>query len=178
MRITNRIIGAVLGILLAVLGALVLAEAVVALLGREPLVVDRTTVLATVRELSWSSPGVLLTAIALLVAGVVLLVIQLVPRWPEELTIASTDDRLVLVDRRAVAARLADEAALDPQVRDSEARVRRHSARVRVLADPGTDTSRLRQRVTDDTGALVERLDLRKPLKTKVKISQARERTG
>lgn len=178
MRVANRVIGAVLGLLLAALGALVIVEAVVALAGRDPLLVDRVQVAATLRELSWSDAAILVVAVALIVAGVLLLIVQLWPRWPDELTVTDTDQRRVLVDRRAVAVRLADEAAVDPQVRDSDARVRRRSAKVAVVADPGTDTDRLGRRVREDTDALVQRLDLQRPLKTKVAISKARERSG
>lgn len=176
MKIANRLMAAVLGLLLAILGGIVLLEAALALLDRSPLLVSRTSISSAFRELSWSDPSILITAIGLLIAGVLLLVLQLWPRWPDELTVTATEQRTVLVDRRAVAARLADEAGRDAQVRQSDARVRRHSAKVAVVADPGTDTDRLGRRVREDTEALVARLDLKRPLKTKVAISQARER--
>jgi hypothetical protein len=82
MRVTTRIASSLLAALLAMAALVALAELALAALGRDPWLVDWRAAESFGQEHSWDDAAVRLIAIAMLAAGVVLLVVALRPRPP------------------------------------------------------------------------------------------------
>lgn len=177
MAVVNRLLGVVLGLVIAAAGVLLLLETVWAAAGRPPLLVDRQRVdrVAT-EQLTWDSTLVTWVLVGLVLVGALLLLLQLVPRQPDTLPLADHPDRHASVERKALAAQLGEVVKEDPEVVTATAKVTRRAARVRAKAAPGADLGALRNRLEATTGGLLSSLQLQQRLRPGVVVTRGRER--
>lgn len=170
MAFVNRLLAVVVGFGLLALGTVVAAEAVLAAIGRPPALVDVPRVGSMLAGLSWTDRLVLNVALVLVVLGLVLLLLQCIPRPPAALPLNGRDHRSGQLDRRALARRLADLAGEDHQVTSASATVRRRAAKVTATTQSGADVAAVRQRVAGRVAALLEASDLARPVEPKVDV--------
>ena len=110
-RVTTRLISAVAAALLAVAAGVALIELALAAFERTPWIVDWRSLETFGQDHSWDDAAVRLIAIALLAAGVVLLVAALRPRPPVSLdSRLGSDLTTVTIRRRPLEALVADTA--------------------------------------------------------------------
>jgi hypothetical protein len=138
MRTANRVASLLLAAVLLVGGALVATEALLAVLGRPGLLLDRTGWYDTLTTTRRSDSAVRIAATAAVLLGIAILVAQL-RRWtPVRLRLDERDGWHL--HRRSVERRLAAAAAAVPGVRHATVRVRRREAgwrpRVRASGNP------------------------------------------
>jgi Family of unknown function (DUF6286) len=109
VRVVNRLLAAVVAILLVAAAFVVVTEIVVAqVFKRDPWIVPYDEWLESARQNSWAdSDAVLQVAVALLLAGAVLLVLQLARRRPTSLPLEVGDRSEVQVHRRSLEGSLA-----------------------------------------------------------------------
>jgi hypothetical protein len=177
MALLNRLLMMLLGLALVVLGVLIVAEAVADAAGAGPLLVDPRPIGSTFRELSWGSPELLPVWVSLIAIGVVLLLLEAIPRTPAVLPLpASGDGRHADVSRRSVAAVLTDVAQDDEGVRSARVDVRPRVARVDVVARPGAETRTVRERVERSVAERLDALQLGSQIKPRVSVTRSRER--
>ena len=152
MRIANRVLAAVLGLALLVGGLLVAVEIVVAGFDRRPWVLPHDDWYDSARVRSWDDAPPRWIFIGLVVAGLLLLLLQLVRRRPTAL--AMTPGAVPAdIGRRSLEKALVREAARVDGIAAVKAKVREERADV-------VATSNRRQ--TDDLGpAVTEALDQR-----------------
>lgn len=175
MAVVNRLLAAVLGVALAVLGVVLIAETVAAAFERAPLFVDRQRIAQEMDGLSWGDPVVLAVILALLFLGALLLLVQLLPRPPETLALRSEPDRSASIDRRALASRLGKVTEADPEVATARAAVTGAAARVRARAIPGADVASVRERLRKTVEETLDGYQLSPRPPTKVTVSRSRE---
>ncbi|MFI7607827.1 DUF6286 domain-containing protein [Micromonospora sp. NPDC049366] len=132
MRTANRLATLLLAAALVAGGALAVVEALLAAVGHPPLLVDRAEVSAALRTTRWDDPAVRAAAVALIVAGVAVLVAEL-RRWSPSRVDAGEGWHL---QRRSVERRLSAAAGSVPGVRRARVRIRRRGTqwRPRVVA--------------------------------------------
>ena len=135
MGFVNRALGAILALLLAVVGGIVLFEIGAVVVGSRPLVARHDQWLDTLSTQAWRERGTRLTSLGLIAAGVTLLALQLVRQRPAEVA-AAADGPL-------------------------PAKVRRHDLEREVAADlrqvQGVDTTKvkLRRRGVDVSATVI-----------------------
>lgn len=176
MRIVNRLLALVLGIGLLVVGLAAVGEALLAYLGREP-VLPHDRVATALQGRGWSDPLVVQVLAVAAVVGVLLVALQFVPRRPAALALSDeSDDRRTQIDRRGLQNRLRRVAEADQDVLSATVRVRRRRARVRLSAPPDAAGKGVRARVRQALRTDVDGLGLRRRLRPTVRVRQARER--
>lgn len=178
MALLNRLLGLLLGLALAFAGGLLAAEAVVAALGRPPLLIDRQGAASTLEGLGWNDSLATAVLVGLVVVGALLLIAQLVPRTPDALPLRSDRSRTAEVDRKALGARLSTIALADGEVIGAKTRVGRRRAKVRAKAQPGAEVKQVRKRVIQAEHEAVAALELANGFTTKVKVGRVRERSS
>ncbi|HEV2766362.1 MAG TPA: DUF6286 domain-containing protein [Acidimicrobiales bacterium] len=177
MTVFNRLLGLALGLALFGAGLLAVVEAVLAFLGRPPWLVPYDQWAPGLDQLSWDDRNLMVAAALLVLAGILLVVLQLWPGRPSALRIADQRaNRLAAIDGRGLQELLRRSAVDDGDVVHADVRVRRRAARVsgRVPQDahPRTVQSRTRERVQ----ARVDELRLQRPLKVKVDMKRSKAR--
>ena len=176
MALLNRLLVLVLGLAVLALGLLILAETV-AELADQTLLVDRGLIGSTMRALTWAVPDLLPVWVGLIAAGVVLLLLQLVPRAPSWLPLpAAGDGRSADISRRSVAAVLTDVAQDADGVRSARAAVRPRVVRVDVVARPGANVEAVRAEVERAVTERLAALQLGEQVRPRVSVTRSRER--
>lgn len=176
MRIVNRLLAFVVGLALAAAAVIAIVEIVVALSGRPPVLVARNRVASELGRLQWDDPRVVAVAVGMIVVGLLLLLVQLIPRRPIQLPLQGQPGRSAAIDRRGLQERLRHVALRDRDVVAAAVRVRRR-AKLRVSVPGDADRRDARRRVHERVTDAVGQLGLRRPLKVKVAVVEARERT-
>lgn len=140
MKTLDRLLAAVFGIVLAAIGSLVAVELVAVLLGRGPALVPYHRWLSSVADYPWSSPEVRWVSAGLITAGIILAVLQLIPRRPgvlhTEFDVGGTE---VAVDRSGLEGSLARAAIGVDGVQRARSRARRRRVRTTVDIPGGGD---------------------------------------
>ena len=172
MILVNRLLGLALGLALLTGGALIVGEVLLAITEQRPWVIDRTALDQQLSQLTWSDPRVLPTALALLAVGILLLLLQLIPRRPSTLPLASTEHRRSRIERRGVESRLRAVASADDDVLTAKARVGKRTVKVTARAEYGSELPAVQDRVRDAVAGELSRLGLDLALKSNV--TQAR----
>jgi hypothetical protein len=138
MRTVNRLIAAVLALGLIVVGFLSVVEIILVALGLPPLVVPYESWLDTARSSTYGDRSVIVSAIALLALGLVLIVLQLLRRPPLSYSLETKHDRVdTQIDRRSLE-RVAARAARDVDGVE-KARCRAKAGRLAVSATTGRE---------------------------------------
>lgn len=137
MRIGNRVVAAVVAAALIVGGLVVAAEVFIAqVLKREPWIVPYDDWLDSAQRTTWAeSAAVLQIAVASLIVGGLLLLMQLVRRRPTTLPVDVGDGMQVEVQRRSLERSLGRTAEQVDAVDTARARLRRGELRVRVATN-------------------------------------------
>lgn len=177
MTVLNRVLGLALGLALLGGGLLAVVEAILAFLARPSWLVRYEEWSPELAQLTWDNRALTVTAALTVLAGVVLVVVQLWPGRPSALPLVDQrPNRLAALDGRGLRELLRRSAVDDGDVLGADVRVRRRTARVsgRVASDaqPRTVESRTRERVQ----ARVDELGLQRPLKVKVDMKRSRAR--
>ena len=174
MRLLDRLLAAVLALAIAVLGLLAVAEIVLAHLGRQPWLLPYDTWYRAGVRNPWSSGGMRWLSGALALGGLILLVLQLVPRRPSVLVMAGGRGRAVLARRNA-------ERTLESDVRRVEgvaaarARIGRRSTDVVARTD-GRAPDDVQQRVLATVEGRLRRLALAGSPPVRVRLDRRRGR--
>ncbi len=178
MRVVNRLLALLIGVLLAVAGGLLVAEIVAVLVGRPPLVVGEDRVGQLVAETQWTTPVVVVILAATGVVGLVLLLAQLWPRAPTTLALRDRPpQRAADVDRRGLQDVLRQQAMEDTDVLAARVRWRgRRRLRVMTQVPPDASLREVRQRVAARMRDTTDALGLRRRPRPTVKVRHARRR--
>jgi Family of unknown function (DUF6286) len=140
VRTVNRIVAAVLALGLLVGGVLLTVEIILGLAGRDPWIIPWDTWYREARQNAWSATSVRWLFYGLGAAGVVLLALQLLPRRPTTLPVASDSDADVVVVRKNLESTLARAATRIDGVNRASTRVGKTSVAVKARShrrDPG-----------------------------------------
>lgn len=166
-----RVLSLLLALALLSLGALIAGEVVLAALGRPPLV-PYSGALSVLRDSTWSSLAARLVMTGTAVLGLLLLVLALRRGAPSALPLADgTDGVRASVQRRGLQRRLMADAARVDGVRRASVTVGRR--RVKVRATSGLrDTTGLAEQVEQRLTAVLDALELRRPLSLKVRTTR------
>jgi hypothetical protein len=164
MRAVNRLVVALLSLVIAGAGLLAAAEVLVARTSwphKPPLVVPYNSWLDYLRPHTWNETVVRLISIAAIVVGLLLVVAAIVGRERRVRMVSAHPDVDMSTSRRSLARTLRKEAGAVDGVGSATARVRKHTARISAtarLGDPGEVEQRVRSTVTSRLGdiALVE----------------------
>jgi hypothetical protein len=168
VRVVNRVIAAVLALALLVGGLLVAVEIVVAGFDRRPWVLPHDRWYASARLRTWDSPPPRWIFIALLVAGLALLLAQLVRRRPGALALGPGAVPADL-HRRSLERALVREAARVDGVAAARARVREDRADV-IATSNRRQTGDIGPRVTQTLDRRLHALGLARPPAVRVKV--------
>jgi hypothetical protein len=168
MRIANRVLAAVLGLALLVGGLLVAVEIVVAGFDRRPWVLPHDDWYNSARLRSWDDAPPRWIFIGLVVAGVLLLLVQLARRRPTAL--AMTPGAVPAdIGRRSLEKALGREAARLDGVAAAKAKVREDRADV-VASSNRRQTGDLVTTVTQALDRRMGALGLARPPAVRVKV--------
>ncbi len=168
MRIVNRVLAAVLALALLVGGLLVAVEIVVAAFGRDPWVVPHDRWYRSVLEHSWDDDASRWVFIGLVLAGLVLLGLQLARRRPVTLPLAAGGAPADL-GRRSMERSLVRTATSVDGVTKAKARV--SAERADVLATSSRrQVDEVRPRLADAVERRVRALDLARTPQVKVQV--------
>ncbi len=174
MRLTNRVIASVVGVLLLAGGVLTAIEIAIAYVGGNRWVVPYDAWYRHARSGSWSSGGVRGLLIVTTLIGLALLVVQLFRRPPAALMIRSESDATYSVRRRSVEQSLVRRAQSVDGIDSAHAKIDRRTVKVRARSNrrvPGDLEAALERCLTTS----VEHLELADPPRVHVRL-RLRER--
>ncbi len=178
MRIVNRLLAAILALVIAGAGLLTAVEVLVAQTGwaTPPLVVPYDQWLATLRAHNWNDTPVLLIAIGAIVVGLMLILAAAADR---DRSVHMTSERREIhasTSRRSLARALQHEAASVDGVGSARAKVRRRKARVNAqvrIGDPDVIAEALRAAIS----GRLQKLPLQAPPAVRIHVAGPRRRT-
>lgn len=175
MRIVDRVVSAVLGLALLVGGLLVAIEIVLAGLNRSPWLLAHDRWIALARTTAWSEPDLRLTFAGLVVAGALLLVVELARRRPQVLPLAAQGPGVVTVlDRREVERWLVERVERVDGVAGAGVRVGSRSALVEATS-VGRVTGEVEVGVRQVASDSLESLHLDRATRLRVKVRPRKE---
>ncbi len=170
MRVLNRLLSVVMGLVIAAAAAVAGIEAILLVAGQPSLVVPRSRWAHYLTGASWTSTGIEVAAIILLAVGAVISLLQLIPRRPVRLAARSTTRREVWVSRRGLGRRLAADVAGIDSVVEARTKVTRRAVKSRVTVARGTSVPEVRSQVNQTVGTTVEQLGVTTRLRPKTKV--------
>jgi hypothetical protein len=177
MRAFNRVLGLLLGLALAAAGVIAAAELVLGLTGQPPWLIARSDWDTGLSRLVWTSPTLIAVLIGLTLVGLILLVLQLLPRVPVALPLQPTGaNRSAEIDRRGLQERLRQVAIADPDVLGARVRARRRRVKVAVNVPPDVDGGEVRNRLRSELDDSLGELGLAVRYRPVVALRRARER--
>jgi hypothetical protein len=133
MKLVDRLLAFVLSLALIIGAAVVVIEVVAQRTGADPVLADWPAVLRWARDTSWGAAPVRLFSILLTIVGLALVVAQLKPRRPSQVSLDSGSDTTdATVTRRSLARTLRSAVTDVDGVSDAVVTVRRHCIRVRA----------------------------------------------
>jgi hypothetical protein len=172
-RLINRLLALVLSLALIAAAGLLLTEAVAALLGRGPVLVDWSAAVSQAQQTTWSNPQVPAVSLLLAVVGLALVLGQLWPSRTRRLPVEGTDPATdAAVTRRTLARDIATAVGDVDGVVPRRVNVGRSRIAVQASAPAGGDLSLLAEQVKAVVAARLERLRLRRPPRLAVKVSR------
>jgi hypothetical protein len=176
MRLLNRLLAAVVAILVAGAGLLVAVEVVIAqLFKRDPWIIPYDQWLRSARRETWErSDAVLQLAVAFIVVGAILLLLQLLHRRPRNLPLYLTPEWEVAVQRRSLERSLARAAAKVDAVDAASVKLRGERLRVQAATKRRVFPN-LELEVTQTVSEALQRFHPAKAPAVKVEVSSSRE---
>lgn len=172
--ITNRVLSALLALLLVVGGLLVAVEIVLAQLGRQALLIPSPAWASWLGGQTWDTFTVRLVLAGLVVVGLLLLILALRPGKPRRLALPATGTNLhVSIARRALQQNLADTAARASGVASASAKAGRRTVTVTATtANPNnTEVQKAAQAMVNQR---LDQLGLARQLHSRVRIERSR----
>lgn len=172
--ITNRVLSALLALLLVVGGLLVAVEIVLAQLGRQALLIPSSAWASWLGGQTWDTFTVRLVLAGLVVVGLLLLILALRPGKPRRLALPATGTNLhVSIARRALQQNLADTAARASGVASASAKAGRRTVTVTATtANPNnTEVQKAAQAMVNQR---LDQLGLARQLHSRVRIERSR----
>ena len=158
MRAVNRVVATVVALVLLVVSVVAVVEIVLAALGRQPWVVQHSTLAQDLHQRTWADGWVRTVAVVVAVVGLLLLWVSLKRSTPSDIELDSPAQGVRLaVDRRSVERYLSGVAAGQTGVDDAAASVNRDRVTVRAvtaLRDPGDLKKRVWEAVSTRGAAL------------------------
>jgi uncharacterized protein DUF6286 len=177
VRVFNRVLGLLLGLTLAATGAITCVEILLGLIGRPPWLIPRSLWDSALRELTWTTPTFITVLVVLTVVGLLLVVLQLIPRRPAALPLQPTGaNRTAEIDRRGLQERLRQVAISDPDVLGARVRAQRRRVKIDAAVPPDADAGAVRGRLGAAMEESLQRLGLAVPYRSAVQVRRARER--
>jgi hypothetical protein len=170
MTLLNRILGALLALVLLIGGLLVAVEVLLALIGRQHWLVPHRDWSAWLDEQTWEATPVRTILVAMVVVGVLLLLVGLRRGRPAVLPLAGATASGIEVQasRRGVEMALAEVATDVEGVLDADAVAgRRH---VTIKATVGRPTANLVEQITSQVSARLRALGLADALRVRVQL--------
>lgn len=179
MRFVNRLLAAILALVIAGAGLLTATEVLVVQAGwvkNPPLVVPYDQWLTTLRAHTWKDTSVLLIAIGALVLGLLLILAAIAGRDRTFAMLFGRPEVHPTTTRRSLSRTLQHEAAAVDGVGSARAKVRRRRAKVKAQARLG-DPDAVAAAVRTAVGERLDGLPLQKPPTLSVRVTAARRRT-
>ena len=170
MRAVNRVVATVVALVLLVVSVVAVVEIVLAALGRQPWVVQHSTLAQDLHQRAWADGWVRTVAVVVAVVGLLLLWVSLKRSSPSDVELDSgTEGVTMTVERRSLQDYLAGVAARQTGASDSAVTAGR--GKVSVTADtPLRDPGDLQSRVKAAVDARLDALRPATPLSTSVTI--------
>ncbi|MCK2212740.1 DUF6286 domain-containing protein [Actinomadura sp. ATCC 31491] len=173
-RPRRRVPAVLVATVLTLLGLLVAAETISALVGRPLRLVPYDRMLAGASATPWANPWVLLGSALALLLGLALLAAALVPGRPRLLPVRTGDPDLVMgLRRKSVTHALAHAAEQVPGVHEARARIRGRTVAVTPVTS-GWDGERFREGVREAVLTRLAELDLVEPYRVAVEVKERR----
>ena len=174
VRVTNRIVAALLAVALIVGGALVAIEVALAAAGQDPWIIPYDSWHQSAEDTTWADPAAQLLFALVALAGLVLLLLELARRRAPALALAGNDaDARADLDRHGIERWLATRLADVEGVTGTRAKVRKRVVDVSAQT-PQRDTGDVEQRLEQAARSHIDELDLAHPLKVRAKVSSRR----
>ena len=176
MTLTNRILAALLALVLLLGGLLAATEIVLALLGRQPLLIPHQDWSAWLSEQTWESATVRSILVGVLILGLLLILVAVRRGKPALLPLPSERDPGVRVtaSRRGVEKSIAEVARGVDGVTAASASASRR--RITVTASATKPTSRLAEQVRSAVADRLTALGLAQSLRPRVRLSRREAR--
>ncbi len=177
MRPLNRVLALVLGLALAIAAVIAIVEVALLQADRQAWIVPRASWHDHLRALRWDDASLVITSAVLLVVGLILALLQLVPRLPRRLPIRTDQDtREVSVSRRALEGHLTRVAERERDVVTPKVRIRKRNVAVRAGFATTADPAEIARRLRGDLGTELERFQLADPPRVKLHLHPATRR--
>jgi hypothetical protein len=177
VRLLDRVLAPLLALLVAAAAVVLAVEVVAVAVGTGPIWVDWTSAYQQGAERSWQDGTVRLLCAGLLVLGLALLLAELKPRRPARLPLRTTlADLDAAVSRHGLASTARTAAMQVDGVGSTSVRVRRRSVRIAARARY-RDAERaraLRDPIHQAVATRLERLELARPVKVRVRVTSRR----
>lgn len=175
MRRLDRLVALILALALAAAGVLAGIETMLLVLGQPALVIPRRTWAHQLDSLRWDDATLGAVAAAVAAVGVVLLLLQIVPRRPSRVLLAAGAPAGTWVSRRSLAARGEWEILRVHQVDAARVRLGRRRLRAKVRLAPGTPVQEGRRLVDQALHATLEQWTPRDRLRVTVRARSSAE---
>ncbi len=176
MGFVNRALAAILALALVVVGALTLIEIGALVIGTGPLVVPHDRWLRDLSTQAWGERSTRLTGSALVAAGVVLIVLQLLRQRPAEVPAAADGPIAARVGRHDLEREVDGDLRQVTGVAEAKAKLRRRGLDVQatlVAGDPAALRDQLEQAARNSLAA--RGVDPSGPVKVDVRRQPARD---
>jgi glucose dehydrogenase len=166
--ITNRVLSALLALVLVVGGLLVAVEIVLAQLGRQALLIPWEAWARWLGGQTWDTSTVRLVLAGLVVVGLVLLILALRPGKPRRLALPDTGS----IVRRALQQNLADTAARASGVASASAKAGRRTVTITATtANP--NTTEVQKAAQAAVNQRLDQIGLARRLRSRVRIERS-----
>lgn len=177
MNIANRLLGMILGLALLGGGLLAAVEAALAFAQRPRWLVPYDQWAPAVAELAWDDRTLMVAAALIVLAGLLLVILQLWPGRPDALRIVEEKpNRLAALDGRGLEELLRRSAVDDGDVLTADVRVSRRTARVSGRVPQDARPRAVQWRTRDRVQQRVDSLRLQRPLKVRVHMERGKAR--
>jgi hypothetical protein len=172
MRAFLRLLSVVLAAAIAVAGVLIVIEVIAAAVGADPVIVKWHGLVDDLARNQWKTAPARVTAIVLIVVGLVLLFFALRRGKPSTvaLTTGATDVDMTTT-RRSLQRFLASSATEVDGITDAKSRVKRRTVVIRAVAGSGVERDDARSRLTDHLQQRLDALSLSDQRRLKVKVT-------
>jgi hypothetical protein len=175
VRTANRIVSALLALALAVGGALVVIEVVLAALDKDHWILPHEDWARSARETVFTDRSARILFALLAAAGLALLLLELVRRRTPALPLAAGSEGVEAdLDRKGVEKWLATRLSDVEGVAGTKAKIARRSVEVKART-PQRDVADVQQRLEAAAQQHLDELDLAAPLTAKAKVTSRRQ---
>jgi hypothetical protein len=174
VRTTNRIVSALLAVALVVGGVLVAIEVVLASLDRGPWVLPHEDWAGNASETAYTDRSARILFLLLALAGLALLLLELVRRRPPALQLTDRDGGVEAdLDRRGVERWLSTRLSGVEGVAGTKAKITRRAVEV-TAQTPQRDVGDLQRRLEGAAQENLDQLGLAQPLRARAKVTSRR----